>query len=302
MNARDWLKEYYYPPQNVTPQNRCFSAAHIIISTVLFFLIAVIYTAVVKKRNQEYSKRVLTRLAWLMLGLEIFRISWNWYFHGFSLTCFRFDYCNQICMFLPFCIILGDEKLYSYIQVLAIIGGAFVLIYPLWVFYDYAGFHLLALQSMVSHGLMLLCGLIMPYASGEIPSARKETRDSLIGFTVILTVAFIMSRVTGENYLLMRGADGVPVLSLIPYPWYWLVFLPLAFFFIKHLSIIYQDFTCLTARLPLGSEKLYESKKLSERNYKRLLENQKLKLYRIFRPFKYRKILAKSGGQSEHDS
>lgn len=301
MNIEDWIKEYYLPPQNVTPENRCFSGTHIIISTVLFVLIAVIFSAIIKRRDEKFSRRVLKVLAWLMLSLEIFRISWNWYYHGYSLTCFRFDFCNQICMVLPFFIIFGDEKLYPYIQILSIIGGLFVLIYPLWVFYDYAGFHLLALQSMVSHALMLLCGLIMPFASGKIPDSKIETRDSLIGFSLILAVAFIMSRVTGENYLLMKSANGVPGLSLIPYPWYWLVFLPVAFFFIRHLSMIYEDFLCLAARLPLGSREIYTTRELSESSYKRLLEKQKLKLYRFFRPFKYRKLV-KSGGQSENDS
>lgn len=301
MNLNTFIQKYFLPPENVIPQNRCFSATHIIISTILFYLIAVIFSDIAINRNKDHSRRVLKLCAWLMLALEVFRISWNWYFHGLSLTCFRFDFCNQICMFLPFCIILGNEKIYPYIQLLSIIGGLCVLIYPLWVFYDYAGFHIMALQSMVSHALMLLSGLIMPYASGKIPSPREETRDTLIGFSVILVVACTMSYTTGVNYFMMRSADGIPLLSLIPFPWYWAVFLVIFFFFVKPLSMIYTDFLCLSAHIPLGSTDLYNTKTLSKESYLELVNKEKQKLYRFFRPFKYKKLL-KTGGHNSEDS
>lgn len=302
LSLNEIYTKYYLPPVNVVPENRCFSMTHIIISTVLFFLVACVFTKVITKKNQSYSKKVLKICAWIMLLLEVFRISWNGYFHGLNLTSFRFDFCNQICMFLPLCVIFSDKKIYPYIQLLTIIGGFIVLVYPLWVFYDYAGFHIMALQSMVSHALMLLCGLIMPYASGKIPSAKEETLDTLIGFSVILAVAFVMSNITGVNYLLMKGANGVPLLELIPYPWYWIVFLILAFFAFRPLSMIYQDALCLSAHIPLGSTDLYHTKTLTERDYKELVEQEKLKLYRIFRPFKYRKMAARgSGGNLYHD-
>lgn len=277
--------QYYLPP-TVLPENKCFSPEHLIISAVIIFFITVAVKDVVRHRSKAYAGRVLRLCAWSMLALEIFRISWNGYYHGLSLEMFRFDFCNQICMFLPLCVILGDEKIYPYIQELACGGGIAVLAYPLWVFYDYAGFHIMALQSMISHGLMLLCGFIMPFASGKIPSTKTGTRDTLIGIGIVMIIAFVMSHVTGENYMIMRSADGLPFVGNIPFPWYWLFVGPFLFLVIWSGSFGYQKLECLWAHLPFDSTDLYGTPQMSAEAYQAKLEHCKnfwlhpLKLYR----------------------
>lgn len=292
-----FIEKYFLPPVGITPENRVFSMTHIIISTILFAIIFFVYYSVIKKRNQEYSTKVLKICAALMLGLEIFRISWNAYFHGFQITNFRFDFCNQICMFLPWVILLGDRKLYPYFELLAIVGGFTVLVYPLWVFYDYAGFHIMALQSMTSHALMLLCGLIMPFSSGKIPTPRDEARDSLVGFSIILVVAFVMSNITGENYLLMKGANGVPVLELIPFPYYWIVFLGVAYILAYSLSVVYHDFLCLFAKISLTKDDIYFTDTL---NFSELKNLKSFLKFKFLKPFKYKKFKAEYLG-AQHD-
>ncbi len=223
---KNFLNRYFYPV-DVVPQNRCFSPEHIVISGILLLIIAVIFYRVTKKQSPDYTRKVLKGCALLMLFLEFFRILWNAAFKGLSLTCFRFDFCNQICMVLPFIILFNENKLFPYCEVLSLVGGFTVLIYPLWVFYDYAGFHLMALQSMISHALMALCGLLMPML--ELPSKHQLFMDTLTGFLIIVAVSFVMARLTGVNYFLSLSADGIPILSKIPYPYYFLVFYPFSF-------------------------------------------------------------------------
>lgn len=290
-----FIQKYFLPPVGITPENRVFSLTHIIISTILFALVFCIFYSVVKKRNQEYSNKVLQACAWTMLLLEIFRIGWNTYFHGLSITNFRFDFCNQICMFLPFMVILGNKKVYPYIELLSIVGGLVVLIYPLWVFYDYAGFHIMALQSMTSHALMLICGLVMPFASGYIPSAKDSARDSVIGFSIILVIAFIMSQVTGVNYLLMKGADGVPIIQYIPFPLYWLLLIPLSFVAAYTLSILYHDMICYLAHISLRKSYIYNTNN-NVTDEVHALQSLILKV-KFFHPLKYLKLKAQYEGQ-----
>lgn len=288
-----FIEKYYLPPVGVTPENKCFSVEHIVISAILFFFIIIIFTHVTEVKSKDYSTKVLNICAASMLLLEIFRISWNAYYHGFSLSSFRFDFCNQICMFLPFCVFFGGKKIYPYVQLLAITGGLIVLIYPLWVFYDYAGFHIMALQSMVSHGLMLLCGLIMPFASGEIPTRAQQAKDSLIGFSVVLVIAFIMSHLTGVNYLIMKSADGVPFIGNIPAPWYWLIILPLTYVLAWVLSNAYIDLICVVLHIPLDSRSIYHTDTVGPKEYQKILALQRFK---YFRPFKYYRA-CHSGGK-----
>ncbi|MGI6109767.1 MAG: hypothetical protein ACOYB8_08005 [Eubacteriaceae bacterium] len=208
-----------------TPQNRIFSPEHFILTGILTIMIILIMHRVFQRDNIQYSRHVLKTVTIIMLCLEIFRICWNWYYHGFSLTIFRFDYCNQICMLLPFFVLFGTPKIYPYVQQLALYGGVIVLIYPLWVFYDYGGIHLMAVQSMTSHALMIVSALTMPMASGVIPNLQMVYK-TWIGFFVMCFNAYIMTQVTGVNYLLMAGAKNVPIIQHIPFPWYWLILIP----------------------------------------------------------------------------
>lgn len=218
----DYFYEHYFKPQNVIPQNRIFSKEHIIISTIIFALIYLIMRWQKRQNDQVASQKLLTFLGCLMLSLEIFRVCWRTYYFGFSLSNFRFDWCNQICMVLPYIAIFRIEKAYPYIDVLSFIGGVFVLFYPLWVFYDYAGIHTMAVQSMISHGLMVLIPLTMPMASYGYHPDEEKLKKPVIGLCLMLLVAFIMSNALGQNYILMKKADGIPVLHRIPYPYYWI--------------------------------------------------------------------------------
>lgn len=247
--------KYYLPPTGA-PHNRLFSPEHIAITLILGAFVYYMFKTVVKRKSMAFSEKVLRRSAAAMLGLEIFRISWNAYYHGLSLTSFRFDFCNQVCMVLPFIVLFNWKKAYPYIQELAMGGGFIVLIYPLWVFYDYAGFHLLALQSMVSHALMLLCGLVMPMATGIAPSISAAYKP-MVGIGIICVVARTMSQITGVNYFLMLNARGLPVISNISYPWYWLLLGPFLWFLIYFGTFYLQKLYNLLLQHPRGAIDIY---------------------------------------------
>jgi uncharacterized membrane protein YwaF len=235
-----FLQRYFYP-QNVTPQNRIFSPEHLILTGLVVLAIVTIIRAQIKHSDPKYSQRWLYALGITMLCLEIFRISWRTYFYGWDLKNVRFDWCNQVCLIMPWLILLKREKAYPYIDVLSIIGGGMVLLFPLWVFYDYAGIHVMAVQSMVSHGLMVAIPLTMPFATGRAPSV-KEGWKPLAGLCVMLLIAWCMSQYLDVNYLLMKGAEGLPVFGRIPYPWYWAVIMPIFVAGILHICFVLDKY------------------------------------------------------------
>lgn len=214
--------ENYFAPQQVEPANRIFTPEHIILSSLIAIGIVFMTHWQIIKNDKKSARRVLVVLATIMLSLEIFRIGWRTYYYGFDLRNIRFDWCNQICLALPIIILCRFEKAYPYIDILALMGGLAVLIYPLWVFYDYGGIHVMAVQSMVSHGLMVLIALLMPFSADYRPRVKKFWKP-VIGLCILAMVALIMSRLLGENYLLMRDAHGLPFIANIPFPWYWLL-------------------------------------------------------------------------------
>lgn len=225
---QNFYKRYIAPPSHPAGENRIFSPEHLMISTVLIVFIAVILHIQIRKKDPVFSRKLLVILAGTMLGLEVFRITWMTVYYGFDLRNIRFDWCNQICLALPVIVLLNARRLYPYIDILAFMGGTAVLLYPLWVFYDYGGIHIMSLQSMLSHSLMVLIAMSLPFSCDYRPQL-KDAHKAMAGFSVIAVIAFIMSGLLDVNYLLMKNADGVPLLQHMDFPWYWIIGIPLLY-------------------------------------------------------------------------
>ncbi|MDF2676458.1 MAG: hypothetical protein K0Q97_758 [Bacillota bacterium] len=218
--------EKFIKPQNVAPESMLFSKVHITLSFLCVLFIMTILYFQMKHCDENYSKKTLKNSSIIMLLLEILRICWITYYYGFSLKNIRFDWCNQICLILPFIVLSENKNLFPYIDILAFVGGISVIIYPRWVFYDYAGLHIMAVQSMASHALMVIISISMIFTS-DYWGKENDVRKPFIGFCYIAFIAFTMSRLLNTNYMLMLNADGIPLLENFTYPWYWFVAIPI---------------------------------------------------------------------------
>ena len=214
-----YFYEHFIAPPNVEPQNRIFSPEHFFLSGIVLILIGIILYHAICKWNNAQLVRCIRVSAYVLLGLEVFRIIWKCVYYGISFDVFRFDWCNQICMLTALAILFRWEAVYDVIFTMGLLGGLGVMIYPLWVFYDYAGIHLMSVQSMFSHGLIILIPLLLPLSYGYQPSL-KRLKYALIGLATVFGIAFVMSHIQNENYLIMLSAQGLPIISLIPYPYY----------------------------------------------------------------------------------
>jgi uncharacterized membrane protein YwaF len=231
--------EYLIKPRNVMPDCRLFSAEHLILSALSVLFIIFLFNLQMKHCNENYSKTIMKRAAIIMLILEIFRIFWRTYYYGFSLKNLSFGWCNQICLILPFIVLSGSIGLFPYIDILSFMGGIGVIIYPIWVFYDYAGLHILSLQSMISHTLMVIIPMTMLFISDH-QERYKSIKKPLIGFGIIAAIAAIMARALNTNYLIMLKADGIPLLDRFSFPWYWLIASPCLILIIKIVGLLFQ--------------------------------------------------------------
>ncbi len=226
----EWFYDYCWTPIN-EPKIIIFTWEHFaLLALVLLIGYGILYY-VFQYKSKIWNKKLLFVLAAFMIGLEVFRILWlTLMYHDYDFISFlknvRFDWCNQICIAMPIIVLLKKEKLYEYISPLAIIGGVGVMIYPVYVFYDYGGMHLLAVQSMISHGLMILIGFLMPLSSEYTPNIKKIYKPS-ITLLIMAVIALIMSHVLNVNYMLMLSADAFPFLAAIPNPWYFLIVIPI---------------------------------------------------------------------------
>lgn len=192
------------------------SKEHFIMSSIMIgFIIIFTYLTRNKTKEQLYSYQRKVSLA--MFILELIRMAWFSTYRP-DIYLIRFDYCNQVCLYMPIMIILGLSFLYPAVMTISFWGGAGVMLYPLWVFRDYGGFHLMSIQSMISHGLMLLTSINL--ARINKTNLKKDISVSFIVFTIMATISYIMSIVRNQNYLAMLSPDGLPFISKLKYPYH----------------------------------------------------------------------------------
>jgi len=249
-----------------------FSAEHIVLSAISVFFIIRFFYLQMMNCNYSYSKNILKHASVIMLILEILRISWTTYYYGFSLKNIRFDWCNQVCLALPLIVLSGNKKLFPYIDILAFIGGTGVIIYPIWVFYDYAGLHFMSMQRMISHTLMVIISISMCFISNHWEKERN-IKKPLIGFELIAVIAFIMSKLLNINYLLMMNADGIPLLKNFPFPWYFLIAIPCLVLVINITKLMFQEINNKIADRHISIMLEYDNK-----SFKGLVEEEKIEI------------------------
>ena len=204
------------------PENKLFTLEHFILSGLNIIMIIIVMLKVDK------SEKNVCNVAKIILGLEIFRMIWWFIYRDQSLRIFRFDICNQVCLFMPFIILFKKEKLYPFISACALLGGIGVMIYPLWVFYDYGGIHLMSVQSMFSHGLMILQILLLMKVY-KMPKLKEHIKATTIGFIIMIYLAFIANTIRGTNYIGLASPDGIPLLNQIKAPYHVFILVPIIF-------------------------------------------------------------------------
>ena len=193
-----------------------FSKEHFI-STFLGILFIILFCY---KTKDFSSKRLLKHqkiISIIMLVLEIFRMIWLRIYRPY-LYILRFDYCNQVCLFLPICVLLNLKQLFPFLACVSFLGGGGVLVYPLHVFSDYGGFHIMSIQSMISHTLMVLSAINI--ARMFIVDLKKNFILSTFCFALMCVIAYVASIIRDINYLAMLSPEGLPFIKNIKAPFH----------------------------------------------------------------------------------
>ncbi len=192
------------------------SKEHIIMSTSLFLFMG-LFTYFTRYYDSKRLEKAQKRISLTMLLLELLRIVWlRIYFPNEHFI--RFDYCNQACLFFPILILCGLTIFYPAIMCISFYGGLGVMLYPLWIFKSFGGFHIMSIQSMISHGLMLLTSINL--ARIHKTNFKKDIKISFILFAIMAVLSFIFSMKRDANYMAMRTSVGVPILEYISFPWH----------------------------------------------------------------------------------
>lgn len=202
--------------QKNTNMNRfggVFSPYHIIISALLIAFI-IIFTKKTLKCSQSELYKHQRVISWVMLAFEAFRFIWYRIFQGFWY--FKYDLCNLICLFMPIFVLNKSRKTALMWAAVAFYGGSAVLLYPYGIFSAFNGLHIITIQSMISHGLMVLTSinLVRMYKI----NFKKDLIASFIGYGILALISLVMCFVNNANYMALRDPTGIPVVNHLPFP------------------------------------------------------------------------------------
>ncbi len=203
----------YQTNSNMNRFGGVFSPYHIIISTILILFI-IIFTKKTWKNTQSELFKKQRVISWTMLVLEAFRFIWYRIFQGFWY--FKYDLCNLICLFMPIFVLNKNRNTSLMWAAVAFYGGGAVLLYPYGIFAAFNGVHIVTIQSMLSHGLMVLTSinLVRMYKI----DFKKDLKYSFIGYGILALISFVMCFVNDANYMALRDPAGIPVVNHLPFP------------------------------------------------------------------------------------
>ena len=203
----------YQKNDNMDRFGGVFSPYHIVIS-LLFVSFIIIFTYKTRKYTQSELFKKQRVISWVMLAFEAFRFIWYRIFQGFWY--FKYDLCNLICLFMPIFVLNKSRKSLLMWASVAFYGGTAVLLYPYGIFAAFNGVHIITIQSMISHGLMVLTSinLVRMYKI----EFKKDLIASFIGYGILATISFVMCFVNDANYMALRDPQGIPVVNHLPFP------------------------------------------------------------------------------------
>lgn len=203
----------YQKGENLNSFTGVFSWYHILISLILVAFI-IFFTYKTRENTSSELNKKQRVISWVMLVLEAFRFIWYRVFQGFWY--FKYDLCNLICLFMPIFVLNNNRKSLMMWAAVAFYGGSAVLLYPYGIFAPFNGLHIITIQSLISHGLMVLTSIniVRMYKI----DFKNDLIAGAIGYGILACISFVMCFVNDANYMALRDPAGIPVVNHLPFP------------------------------------------------------------------------------------
>lgn len=207
------------------PGLKMFTWQHIVLTIFCLTLMAILITCYVKC-GQKGRKRILYGCAIFLFCLEAFRIIWHICYRGINKYTFPAHLCTLVAWTMPFAILfIKKQWLYNLMFLCGLAGGFIAMFVPLWVFGEWNVFHVMPVQSMLSHAMLMTIPIMLVINKTYIPRIRKYW-SGIAGTFILWSYALILSLATGICYMLTTSSAGIPLLEKIPAPWHLLIVVP----------------------------------------------------------------------------
>ncbi|MFZ5857606.1 MAG: TIGR02206 family membrane protein [Chloroflexota bacterium] len=206
-------KEYSGPPFEL------FGAAHLMALGIIALIGLSFF--VTRKMWSENGKRNFRYFmaGWLVLWEGSWH-AWNIYYGTWTVqTMLPLHMCSVLIWSSAYMLIKKNYTIYEIAYFLGIGGALQALLTP--DVGNYALPHFRALQTMCSHGGLVLATLFMTVVEGYRPTLQSFKRV-MIWANVYMVFIFFLNLAIGSNYLFISHKPEFPTLidMLAPWPWY----------------------------------------------------------------------------------
>lgn len=239
-------------------KNESDVAAYVHIFSVWHFvalaIIAAAITAiclVARKKSEEWQKRMFFIIALILLALEILRIIYRTVtycnYEKYLPDCrniynwaeiISFALCTMITFFTIVTLLINRPKwnafAYDSIFVIGLLGGASALIYPDMLNTYYPIYHIMNVQTLITHGTLILVSALL-IVTGRLKLNIKNCWKPFVTISCFAVIARIFSVLSGSSFMYMNGFELLPGFADKPlYAYLWILVL----------AFILWDFLC----------------------------------------------------------
>ena len=243
-----------------TKFNHIFSVWHfVVLALIIAGIVALCIVA--KKKDAKWQSKMFKIIAFVLLGLEILRMTYRTitYFcyetylpdHGNIYNwaeIISFALCTMITFFTVATLLINSEKwntfAYDAIFAVAMFGGATALIYPDMLNTYYPIYHIMNVQTLITHGLLVAVPFLLVSTARLQPQLKNWWKPFLLMF-VFSMIARLFSKLADCSFMYMNdGIEIIPGWGSQPlYSYYWI----LAFVFALWIIMCYLPFSIAAA-------------------------------------------------------
>ena len=234
--------------------NHIFSVWHFVVLVLIAGGITLL-CMIARKKDKPWQDKMFKVIAFIFLALEILRIGYRTliYFcyeillpdHGNIYNwaeIISFALCTMITFFTIATLLINKEKWNAYaydaIFCIAMLGGLAALIYPDMLNTYYPIYHVMNVQTLITHGLLVATPILLVVTGRLQPKVNNWWKPMLQMF-IFSMIARFFSKVSDSSFMFMNeGIEAIPgwenkpflsyywILAILFFVWVMLCYLP----------------------------------------------------------------------------
>jgi hypothetical integral membrane protein (TIGR02206 family) len=211
----------------------------------LVLIVALNFAMLGFRKSSEKTRKIVRWTMAIILWVDEFSWHiWNAYWGHWTIqTMLPLHICSVLVWAAGFMLVFKNYRIYEFAYFIGIGGAMQALLTPDAGIYGFP--HYRALQTFISHGLLITSAVFMTTVEGFRPTWKSFLRV-IVGVNIYAAIIFPINRLLGTNYLFINGKPATAsILDALPaWPYYiiYMELIGLLVFFLLYLPFLIKDF------------------------------------------------------------